>query len=196
MEFMPWRGDAGVVEEYFLRRLTLAAGVGMGQRAQQELMRLRASAIWSELSSDRWEQAAELAVFSPVAIDAWIDGVMDLVLHDAVRCEIWIVDWKTNRQRPNENERDLLARLASEYAPQLSAYGISIAGVFPGTSARLVVYSSVAGDWVDVEAYRENPLYSPSKATHVNPSKKTTHHGKSEKETPSEDVEAQAPQAP
>jgi hypothetical protein len=36
----------------------------------------------------------------------------------------------------------------------------------------------------------ENPLYSLSKAPHVNPSKKTTHHGKSEKETSSEDVEA------
>jgi ATP-dependent exoDNAse (exonuclease V) beta subunit len=97
-------------------------------------------------------RAAELSIFSPVERDAWIDGVMDLVLHDVALGEVWIVDWKTNRQRLNEETDDLLLRLAVEYAPQLRAYGKSLQGLFTGAKVRLLVYSSVVGDWVDIEA--------------------------------------------
>ena len=152
MEFMPWRDDERVVEEYFSRRLVVAAGLGMALRGQEELTRLRQSPAWKELSLDRWALAAELAVFTPVEIDAWIDGVMDLVLHDEVRSEVWVVDWKTNRQRSGEKASDLLARLAGEYAPQLGAYGTSIGGLFPEAAVRLLVYSSVVGDWIDIKA--------------------------------------------
>jgi ATP-dependent exoDNAse (exonuclease V) beta subunit len=152
MEFMPWGDDGRMVDEYCSRRLALAEGQGMALRAQEELVRLQESPVWQELGSARWARAAELAVFSPVETDAWIDGVMDLILYDEVRREVWIVDWKTNRQRPTEKKGDLLTRLAVEYAPQLRAYGHSLQGMFPGVEVRLLVYSSMAGDWVDVKA--------------------------------------------
>jgi ATP-dependent exoDNAse (exonuclease V) beta subunit len=150
MEFMPWRGDAQVVETYCADRLAAAEGLGLVLRAEQELPRLRDSTLWQELISDRWERATELAIFSPIEGGAWIDGVMDLVLHDAVRHEVWIVDWKTNRPRLGEGGRELLVRLAGEYAAQLMAYGNSVQAMFLGAKIRLLVYSSVAGDWIDV----------------------------------------------
>jgi ATP-dependent exoDNAse (exonuclease V) beta subunit len=150
MEFMPWCGDTQAVETYCAERLATAEGLGLALRAEQELVRLRETPIWKELSSARWERATELAIFSPIEEGAWIDGVMDLVLHDAARHEVWIVDWKTNRLRFTEGARELLARLASEYADQLKAYGDSVQNLFLGAKIRLLVYSSVAGDWIDV----------------------------------------------
>ena len=150
MEFMPWSGHTEAVETYCAERLATAEGLGLALRAKQELLRLRATPIWKELSSDRWERAAELAVFSPIEAGAWIDGVMDLVLHDAARHEVWIVDWKTNRLRFSEGARELLTRLASEYSAQLRAYGDSVQNMFLGAKIRLLVYSSVVGDWIDV----------------------------------------------
>jgi ATP-dependent exoDNAse (exonuclease V) beta subunit len=152
MEFMPWRGDDSTIDAYCTNRLVVASEHGFFARAKGELERLRASQIWSELCSGRCEWAAELAVFSPLEARAWIDGVIDLVLHDIARREVWVVDWKTNRQRPGENAGELLARLAVEYAPQLRAYGKSIWGLFPEASVRLLIYSSVIGDWVDIKA--------------------------------------------
>lgn len=150
MEFMPWLADGRAVQEYCSGRLTVAKGQGMISRAQEELVLLRESPVWRELSLELWARAAEVAVFSPVGADAWIDGVMDLVLFDEARREVWIVDWKTNRQRPGEKAWDLLSRLAVEYAPQLRAYGKSLQGVFPEAKVRLLVYSSVVGDWIDI----------------------------------------------
>jgi ATP-dependent helicase/nuclease subunit A len=152
MEFMPWRCRAKELDEYCADRLRVATGIGMASRAQEELGRLRASPAWPELIATRWEQAAELAVFSPVGANDWIDGVMDLVLYDAAINEVWVVDWKTNRQRPNEKTHDLMARLATEYAPQLGAYGVSLKAMFPDAHVRLLAYSSTAGNWIDLKA--------------------------------------------
>ena len=44
--------------------------------------------------------------------------MIDLVLHDPAANELWIVDWKTNRRRSGESDDSVLARLATEYAPQ------------------------------------------------------------------------------
>jgi ATP-dependent exoDNAse (exonuclease V) beta subunit len=119
----------------------------------------------------RWELIAELAIFSPLEPGAWIDGVMDLVVYDLVKGELWIVDWKTNQRLQGEADRDLLGRLAREYAPQLRAYGRSLQALFPGVAVRLLVYSSVLGQWTDVIDSSENPLYSQTKAPQVDPSK-------------------------
>ena len=92
-----------------------------------------------------WKLASEIGIFAPLRPGAWSDGVIDLVLHDAVAREIWVLDWKTNRRRPGETDAALLARLVEEYTPQLSAYGECLAGFFPGCRVRQLVFSSVAG---------------------------------------------------
>jgi ATP-dependent exoDNAse (exonuclease V) beta subunit len=80
----------------------------------------------------------------------WIDGVIDLVLRDPVAGELWIVDWKTNRRNPAEDDQALLARLSAEYNRQLAAYGACASGFFPGSAVSLWVYSTVAGSWIRV----------------------------------------------
>jgi ATP-dependent exoDNAse (exonuclease V) beta subunit len=96
----------------------------------------------------RWTRLAEVGVFAPLGPDRWIDGVIDLVLHDAAANELWIVDWKTNRRSAGEDDRALLERLSADYEGQLSAYGACASGFFVGAHASLWVYSTVAGDWI------------------------------------------------
>lgn len=145
MEFLPWRGDEAVVTAYGEAALRAAEAQGFGARAAQEWARLRASAAWLVLRDARWTRRAEIGIFAPLRADAWIDGVIDLVLHDATTREIWVLDWKTNRRRTGETDEALLARLVAEYTPQLAAYGDCLAGFFPGNEVRRLIFSTVAG---------------------------------------------------
>ncbi len=147
MEFLPWADRDDVVAQHGAHALETAARLGFGARASQEWTRLLASESWRLLRERRWTRLAELGVFAPLGAEGWIDGVIDFVLHDPATNELWIVDWKTNRQRPLESGSALVARLVAEYAPQLRAYGQCAAAFFPGAVARLLVYSTAAGEW-------------------------------------------------
>jgi ATP-dependent exoDNAse (exonuclease V) beta subunit len=145
MEFLPWRGDDAAVTAHGDAALRAAEAQGFGARAAEEWARLRASAAWPVLRDPRWTRRAEIGIFAPLRADAWIDGVIDLVLHDAPAREIWVLDWKTNRRRAGETDEALLARLVAEYTPQLAAYGDCLAGFFPGNQVRRLIFSTVAG---------------------------------------------------
>jgi ATP-dependent exoDNAse (exonuclease V) beta subunit len=145
MESLPWTSDDAAVEAYGRQALREAEARGCRVRAEDEWTRLRTSASWPLLRSARWSREAEIGIFAPLRSGAWIDGVVDLVLHDETSGEVWVLDWKTNRRRQGESDAALLARLAAEYAPQLSAYGECIAAFFPGCRVRRSVFSSVVG---------------------------------------------------
>jgi ATP-dependent helicase/nuclease subunit A len=147
MELLPWTEDDAVVTRHGERALEEAEAGGFRERGEEEWTRLRASTAWPVLRDSRWTRLAEIGIFAPLRPEAWIDGVIDLVLHDAVAGEIWVLDWKTNRRRSGETDEALLVRLVEEYAPQLSAYGECLAGFFPGCRVRRLVFSSVAGAW-------------------------------------------------
>jgi ATP-dependent exoDNAse (exonuclease V) beta subunit len=151
MEFVPWRAKEEAIAEYWQGRLIEAQASGFAERAWAELQRLLSSVLWQELRSNQWELATEVAVLAPLEAGAWIDGVVDLVLHDQRARKLRVLDWKTNRQRQGESGRDLLQRLAREYAPQLRAYGLSLRKAIPGSEVQLMVYSSAAGDWMEVD---------------------------------------------
>jgi ATP-dependent exoDNAse (exonuclease V) beta subunit len=153
MEFTPWLEAEGRIAENWEQRLVLAEAMGFAARARAELEKLKASEAWREIRSGRWAMSPELAVFSPLASGEWIDGVMDLVLHDPAGRRIWILDWKTNHRRSMEEETAFLQRLAQEYAPQLRAYGESLRGMMPDFAVRLLVYSSFAGRWIEIESH-------------------------------------------
>lgn len=150
MEFLPWAGGEESIDAHGERALAAAVAQGFGARAGEEWRRLRTSPAWADLRSPRWTRVAELSVFSPVRADAWIDGVVDFLLHDPKAGEVWVLDWKTNRRRSGENDATLLARLASAYTPQLVAYGNCVRSFFPGCSVRLLVFSTAAGFWTEV----------------------------------------------
>jgi ATP-dependent exoDNAse (exonuclease V) beta subunit len=147
LEFMPWAGDAAAVGAHGEASLARASAMGFGQRGREELERLLASEPWRLIRQQRWARLAEAGIFAPLAPGEWIDGVIDLVLHDPGANEVWIVDWKTNRRRAGEGDEALLGRLADEYRGQLSAYGSSAEGFFKGCRMSLWVYSTVAGRW-------------------------------------------------
>lgn len=149
MESLPWTEDETAVTEYGVSAMQAADALGFRARGEEEWARLRASEAWPVLRETRWTRLAEIGIFAPLRQEGWIDGVIDLVLHDAAAGEIWVLDWKTNRRRTGETDAALLARLVAEYTPQLSAYGECLAGFFPGCRVRRLVFSSVVGAWSD-----------------------------------------------
>lgn len=150
MEFLPWTANAAAIERHGREAVAKAGLSGFGERAAAEWARLQASAAWNDLRASRWVRQAEIGILAPLRAGAWIDGVIDLVLHDAAGRSLWVVDWKTNRRREGEEDAALLARLAAVYAPQLRAYGTCLAALFPGCTVRRLVYSTVAGAWQEV----------------------------------------------
>ncbi|HEY0968932.1 MAG TPA: UvrD-helicase domain-containing protein [Opitutaceae bacterium] len=150
LEFVPWGASPAEIAAHGERALEAAAVAGFRARAEEEWTRLLRSGPWKELGDARWVRSAELAVLAPWREDGWIDGVIDLVLHDPVAKEVWVVDWKTNRRRSGESDDVLLKRLVATYEAQLDAYGRALRGFFPDASVRRLVYSSAAGAWIDV----------------------------------------------
>jgi ATP-dependent exoDNAse (exonuclease V) beta subunit len=151
LEFVPWTGDHSAVEAHGAAALVKARELGFEQRGREEWDRLLSSEPWRIIREPRWVRLAEVGVFAPMPPEGWIDGVMDLVLHDPAAAELRIVDWKTNRRRAGEDDPILIARLAADYTPQLAAYGSSAAASFPGCRISLWVYSTVAGQWSAAE---------------------------------------------
>ncbi|MGC4071004.1 MAG: UvrD-helicase domain-containing protein [Nibricoccus sp.] len=152
MEFMPWGRASADVAEHIAAALKAAEPLGFAERGAKELALLQAGAAWLELNDARWMWQAELAVFAPLEADAWMDGVVDMVLHDPVAQELRVLDWKTNRRRASELSSEMLIRLREEYRPQLAAYGRAMAGFFPGCQVKLLVYASGLGEWIEVGA--------------------------------------------
>jgi ATP-dependent exoDNAse (exonuclease V) beta subunit len=145
MEYLPWESDGAGLEDYLAAALARARQMGFGPRAAGEIAQLRATDFLADLRRAETTRLTELAVFAPVDDHAWIDGVIDLVVHDPAARLVRVIDWKTNRLRPGETGEALLARLCEEYRPQLEAYGTCAGGFFPGCAVRLELYASAAG---------------------------------------------------
>jgi ATP-dependent exoDNAse (exonuclease V) beta subunit len=151
LEYLPWAGDPATVAAHSAASIAKAAEMGFEARGREEWGRLLASEPWRLMRDPRWNRLAEVGVFAPLGASAWIDGVIDLVLHDSRAPEVWIVDWKTNRRGGAEDDAAFLRRLAADYEAQLRAYGECASGFFPGCPVRLWIYSTVAGAWTQVQ---------------------------------------------
>jgi ATP-dependent exoDNAse (exonuclease V) beta subunit len=152
MEFMPWGGPPEALAAHVSAALAAAEPLGFAERGAKELALLQAGAAWTDLNDDKWTRQTELSVFAPLEADAWMDGVMDFVLHDPAAGMVWVLDWKTNGRRAREQGEEMLARLREEYRPQLSAYGRAVRTFFPACRVRLLVYASGLGEWTEVAA--------------------------------------------
>jgi ATP-dependent helicase/nuclease subunit A len=150
VEGIPWADDPVAIGAYVQGCLRRAEDLGFGERGRQEWHRFTGSEAWARIREPRWTQLAEVGIFAPLGPGRWIDGVIDLVLHDPAGREAWIIDWKTNRRRAGEPDEAFLARLRDEYAPQLKAYGSSVGILFKDCAVRLWVYSTAAGAWTEV----------------------------------------------
>jgi ATP-dependent exoDNAse (exonuclease V) beta subunit len=149
LEFIPWEGSDEAVAAHGAAAQARAMAGGFGDRAGADWARFLGSEPWRLMREPRWHRLAEVGVFAPLKDGEWIDGVMDLVLHDPGSGELWIVDWKTNRRRPGEGDAELLARLGREYQGQLAAYGGCTRAFFPGSAPRLWIYATEAGAWIE-----------------------------------------------
>jgi ATP-dependent helicase/nuclease subunit A len=145
MEFLPWDGCEAEMEAYLVGALSRARQAGLGRRAEDEIAQLRAGDFFRGLRGTAGRRLAELAVFAPLRPEAWVDGVIDLVVHDEATQVVRVIDWKTNRPRSGEDAGALLQRLGEDYRPQLEAYGACVAGFFPACTVRLELYASAVG---------------------------------------------------
>jgi ATP-dependent exoDNAse (exonuclease V) beta subunit len=147
MEFLPWRATDAAIEDYLRAARDQADKQGFSTRAAKELDLLRASSLWGELRSARWNIFSELSVVAPLEDARWVDGVIDLVAQDDAAQETLVIDWKTNRLRAGESGESLLNRLVAEYRPQLQAYGTCLRQFFPKQVIKLGVYATGTGNW-------------------------------------------------
>ena len=145
MEFLPWDGSEAGLEQYLLEALSRARQAGLERRAEAEIALLRAGEFFRSIRETPARRLAELAVFAPLRPEAWVDGVIDLVVHEEAAHAVRVIDWKTNRPRNGEDAGALLRRLGEDYRPQLEAYGACVAGFFPGCGVRLELYASAVG---------------------------------------------------
>jgi ATP-dependent helicase/nuclease subunit A len=152
VEHLPWSSGPEAIGVHGAAALTRAEELGFSPRAQEEWDRFLGSEPYALLKDPRWTRLAEVGLLAPLSPQVWIDGVVDLVLHDPVGKEVWVVDWKTNRRDRSEEDAALLERLAATYAGQLTAYGSCATPFFPGCRITLWVYSTVAGQWAPIAA--------------------------------------------
>jgi ATP-dependent helicase/nuclease subunit A len=154
VEGFPWEGAPEAVAVHGALALAQAADQGFEARGREEWERFLASEPCRLIRETRWARLAEAGILAPFRDGEWIDGVIDLILHDRAGREVWIVDWKTNRRNGAEDEAALLGRLAATYEGQLAAYGACASAFFPECRIRLWVYSTVAGAWSSVAGAR------------------------------------------
>lgn len=151
MEFLPWEADPRVLQSYGESRLREAGLIGAARRAETEWKQLARSSAWKQIADPKWRRRAELSVLAPTGKGTdWMDGVMDLVLHDELEREVWVVDWKTNRRAHSETETGMLSRLEAEYAPQLNAYATSLRQIFPECRVRAFVFSTALAQTIEI----------------------------------------------
>ncbi|WP_404423926.1 UvrD-helicase domain-containing protein [Nibricoccus sp. IMCC34717] len=150
VEFWPWSGGRAADEAHVEASLARADAAGWGERARTELTLFRNSEAKQLLEQPRWLRQAELPVLAPVAPQAWIDGIIDLLLRDAASGDAWLVDWKTNQRRRDEPDDLFCARLVAEYRPQLSAYRDALSQILPAQTFRLWLYPTALGRLIEL----------------------------------------------
>jgi ATP-dependent exoDNAse (exonuclease V) beta subunit len=150
LEFVPWLAPDLEVTAHGENRCMVAEQAGFGSRAKKEWNLLRVSEIWKKLRSERWNRISELAVFAPLSV-GWMDGVMDLVVHDAQAKEVWVLDWKTNRQQDTESLNTFMKRIKEQYSPQLRVYGRSLRAMFSDSDVTALIYCTNNGCLIEVE---------------------------------------------
>jgi len=135
MEYLPWESDGAGLEDYWRWRWRApdrwVSGRGLRERSRNCARRIS----WPICvgGNDPADGTGRVCAGDD---HAWIDGVIDLVVHDPAARLVRVIDWKTNRLRPGETGEALLARLCEEYRPQLEAY-VRARGFFPGCAVRL-----------------------------------------------------------
>lgn len=145
MEHLPWSAEENVIDAHLAIAVERADQGGFGERAREELAKLRDGPVWHEVRQPAIRVRTELPVFLPAADGSgWIDGVVDFVV-EKPDGSVWVVDWKTNRRRPGESDDTLLARLREEYAPQLNAYREILGPVFSGRSVAAWLVATATG---------------------------------------------------
>jgi ATP-dependent exoDNAse (exonuclease V) beta subunit len=145
VEFFPWSGGEQERDKHLATATQQAAQRGFGERAQREIALLRASSLWREFVAEGWVIYSELSVVAPLGDTEWVDGVIDLVAQKRGGAELLVVDWKTNQRRRGESGEQLIARLMTEYRPQLQAYASCLGRFFPGKRIRWGVYATATG---------------------------------------------------
>ncbi|MDP2138760.1 MAG: UvrD-helicase domain-containing protein [Candidatus Didemnitutus sp.] len=147
VEFLPWSGTEAEIAQHLDQALAVAETGGFAVRARAEVGLLKNSDAWRELRSGRWRILAEVSIVAPMGGAAWVDGVVDLVAHDAVAGRLLVVDWKTNLRATGESVAMFRERLRGEYAPQLEAYRQCLKPFFPRSGVEVAVYATNAGVW-------------------------------------------------
>lgn len=146
----PWAGEEKDQQQYIDKALVeLGGNPGLLQRGKEELDRWQGSEARLNLMSKGKIFLPEVPFLWPQTESKWMEGIADLlvVLGDG---SLAVLDWKTNRPRPNENDGQSLKRLVEMYAGQLQAYARMLESVSGRKVAKVWLYGTVSGKLVEV----------------------------------------------
>jgi ATP-dependent exoDNAse (exonuclease V) beta subunit len=142
VEHFPWHSSERERFGY-----TQAIATPFRERALRETALFRSSSALERLLSEGAWFRTEVPFSYAVAEDRWMEGVIDLLV-GTQRDSLWIVDWKTNQQLPDETEEAFTERLRATYTPQLEAYAAVIEQGFRRKVSQRLIYSTVLGRFV------------------------------------------------
>ncbi|MDD5261164.1 MAG: UvrD-helicase domain-containing protein [Methylacidiphilales bacterium] len=148
MEQFPWKSSQGGHGDYLREKCALAPA-GFRERGFKEMELFLAGPFYKELLGSESVFLSEIPFSAPLSPEAIMEGVIDLIVVDA-EGKCGVVDWKTNRCKPDETEKDFAARLKSIYAAQLSAYGDMLEKRLGRSVTRRILYSTATGQRIEV----------------------------------------------
>lgn len=153
MQHYPWKAARDVDRRQYLdhEQAKVASAAAWTARAAEELARLTASTAHADFLRRGEVFLSEMPFSYPQQPELWIEGIMDLVIVTKPDAGLWIVDWKTDRRWSSDaSEQAFLDRLATKYAPQLQAYAEVFSKGFKRPVERLLLYSTVVGETIEL----------------------------------------------
>jgi len=138
MEFLPGRTATPRCRRTANARCARRPEQGSARAPRKSGARLRASAAWANCGRPAGRGLRSWASCAVCAPDAWVDGVIDLVLHDAAAAHGVDRRLETNSRRPRRREGALLARLAPSMRLSSWPMGACVAQFFPAQRCALV----------------------------------------------------------
>jgi ATP-dependent exoDNAse (exonuclease V) beta subunit len=144
MQFFPWT-QPDLQEAFLQERLRLATDQAWKKRAADELSRFLEADFWKKWVAENSIFLTEVPFLHPLRADAWLDGVIDLVVIRPQGRAV-VLDWKTDRPHTGEKESSFRNRLTESYGPQLAAYRGVVEKLPAVQQTDLWLYATVRGD--------------------------------------------------
>lgn len=163
---IPWRADAPAQEKIFEEYQRHSPDPARSLREWQLLRKHldEAGGLGKRLAGGSSLLHPEMPFLWPSETAKCVEGIIDLAIFDPAQEQWLILDWKTNRIKPDQTDS-----LRQQYLPQIAAYWEAVremtkrpveAGIYSTSTGRFVAYDQdeLAREWERLRKLPENDL--------------------------------------